>query len=302
MGAVISQAMRRFAAFASGRPPRLLLLTLGAALLLEPLAVPLIVLGALRFGPMTALAQALVPLLLVAGARTFFGWSFAYSLGMLAPLLVGPLLIGMVLVRSRSLSLAYQATVLGSIALVWIVFSFLPAPAQLGEMLLASWLEFLEAYEMPADRVEIIANLSPELLVFWLLDGLLLLWISGLMLGYWWFSLITEPARFGADFRSLKLGRAAGIVLALLVVLPAVVDWELAQFIAQLAVIGFLFQGLAVVHARSQSDNWHPIVIVLVYLALFSFSILVYVALAALSVIGLLDNFFALRARTEPQD
>jgi hypothetical protein len=302
MGAVISQAMRRFVAFASDRRQRLVLLTVVATLLLEPVAAPLIVLGALRYGPAAALLQALIPLVLISIVRTFFGLSIALSLIMLAPVLLGPLAIGTVLARSRSLSLAFQSTVLGAIGLSLVIFQILPGPGQFGETVLAASLEILGPYDLPPERINAIASMSPQYVAHGVLDLMLLAWLVTLMLGYWWFSLITENARFGADFRSLRLGRTAGIVLAVLVVLPAVVDLEFAQYAAQLAVIAFLFQGLAVVHARSHSDQWHPIVIVLVYVALFSFSLLLVVAVAALSVIGLLDNFFALRARTKPQD
>jgi hypothetical protein len=121
------------------------------------------------------------------------------------------------------------------------------------------------------------------------------------MLGYWWYGLLVPEIRFGEDFRALRLGLVGGALLALLVALQIVIPAAAIQNAAQLAVIGFLFQGLAVMHARSRSGNWHGAIIVVIYVVLFSFSSLSAIVIAGLSVVGLLDNFFALRARGKPE-
>jgi hypothetical protein len=66
------------------------------------------------------------------------------------------------------------------------------------------------------------------------------------------------------------------------------------QNLAPLAVFGFLFQGLAVMHAWSYAKKWHPVVVGLVYVSLVT--PVSGITILGLSGAGLLDNFFALRA------
>jgi len=66
-----------------------------------------------------------------------------------------------------------------------------------------------------------------------------------------------------------------------------------------MAVVGFLFQGLAVLHARSHSENWPKAVVILVYCLFIPWTEL---ALMGVSAVGLLDNFFELRARSAPEE
>jgi uncharacterized protein YybS (DUF2232 family) len=125
--------------------------------------------------------------------------------------------------------------------------------------------------------------------------------VAALILGFWWYALITDRVRFASEFRALKLGRVAGIGLMVLVVVGQLVDVEVLRNLASLAIVGFLFQGLAVMHARSHGDKWPRAVIVLVYIVLLN-PWTMGVGLMALSAVGLLDNVFELRARRKPRD
>jgi hypothetical protein len=301
MGAAMTQAMRGFAAWASGRSYRLILLAILFVELIAPVAGGLLVLEALRRGPGAATTAGLLTLLGVAIVSLIGSTSIWSSLGLSAPVIVGGLAAGALLQASRSLSLSFQATVLGGLAVTLGLFVFVPGLDALGAYMQESLLLMFEANGGMEQWITIFSEAPPIMFVQILLMVFLISILAGLMLGYWWYSLIAEPVDFGRDFRALRLGRFAGSVLMLLVAAPLLIDSDWVQSLAQLAVIGFLFQGLAVMHARSRSDNWHSSIVVLVYLALFIVSPLSVLVFGGLSIVGLVDNFFALRARVGPE-
>jgi hypothetical protein len=293
--------MRSFARWVTSRPFTLVLLSIVFVQIVPPVAAALGVLDALRRGPAAAMTSALMALAAIAVIGVALGIGLVEALSVSAPILFGGVAVGALLGWSRNLSFAYQSTVIGSIVLALIIFTVVPGVDRVGEYLLSETMLVLESVGLAEEQLIQFAATPTSLLVQFLLTSLLLTLLAALMLGYWWYSLIEEGVRFGEDFRALKLGRFAGMVLLLLFALRLVVTAELIQNVAQLAVVGFLFQGLAVMHARSHSGNWHGATIVVVYVAIFSFSSLAVIAIAGLSVIGLLDNFFALRARIEPR-
>jgi hypothetical protein len=298
----MTQAMRGIAEWATNRPYRTVLLTIVFAQLLAPIAAGLLVLDALRRGPVAAAISALISLVAIGLGGLTVGAGLGESVGLPAPVLAGAVAAGGLLGAYRSLALSFQVTLLGAIGLTVAAYALVPGADGLGEYLLGETLSLLESLGVTGEQLTVFATTPPSLLVETLLMYFVISVLSGLMLGFWWYSLLTEGVRFGAAFRALRLGRVAGIGLMLLFLLRIVVDSELIQIAAQLAVIGFLFQGLAVMHARSRSDHWHGAIIVLVYVALLTFTPLMLIAIAGLSVVGLLDNFFALRARVGPED
>jgi len=302
MGAAISQAMRSFALWASGRSYRLILLTILFVQLLAPIAGALVVLDCLRRGPAAAATSALIALGALAGGAAVVGANVPGTIGLTAPVLVGGIASGALLSASRSLSLAFQGTVLGAIGLAVLIFTAVPGADGLGPFLLGETLQLLESLGLADDQIALFAEVPPGYLVQFLLTTLLVSLLAGLMLGCWWYALITEGVHFGEDFRALRLGRVAGALLMFVVALQLFVDSETIAIAAQMALIGFLFQGLAVMHARSRSDNWHGAIVVLVYVVLFVFSPLSLLVIAGLSMVGLVDNFFALRARSGPEE
>jgi hypothetical protein len=117
-----------------------------------------------------------------------------------------------------------------------------------------------------------------------------------LLLGYWWWTLAAGELRFAAEFRRLKLGRWLGAVATVIVALGLVFSAPLVQNLTPLAWLGFLFQGLAVVHAWAHARRWHPGLLVLMYLLLMLPPLTVLVMLP-LSIVGLVDNWLNLRTQ-----
>jgi len=296
----MTQAMRAFAKWATARPLRLILLSIVFVQILAPVSAALIVLDALRRGPVAAMTSALLAITGFALISLALGAGLVEALSLSAPVLLASVAIGALLGWSRSLSLTFQCLMVGAVVVSLLLFTVVPGVDQLGDFLLNETLLLLESVGLDQERLTLFGATSGNLLVQFLLTSVLLSLLAALMLGYWWYALLDPSARFGVDFRALKLGRFAGSVLIVLVALRLFVAVEMIQNMAQLAVVGFLFQGLAVMHARGHSDNWHRAIIVLVYVALFSFSPLALMVIVGLTVVGLLDNFFALRARIEP--
>lgn len=291
--------MRSFVDWVSSRPYRLILATIASVYLLAPVAAALLVVDALRRGPRAVLASALISILGVALIGGLAGAGPADSLSLTAPILVGGAISGALLSWSRSLSLAFQGTIGASILCVLFVFAVVPEARQIGAMLQSELQALFELGGATTDQVEQFASIDPTAFVWLILVSMLVTLLAALMLGHWWYGLIDARARFGAEFRALKLGRTTGIALIVLVVAYLVLDWELIQFVAPMAVVGFLFQGLAVLHARSHSENWPKAVVILVYCLFIPWTEL---ALMGVSAVGLLDNFFELRARSAPEE
>ena len=132
-----------------------------------------------------------------------------------------------------------------------------------------------------------------------LLASFLVSTLAALLIGRWWHSLIAADVEFGAEFRLLRLGKVAAAALLAIVAGSLAFSVPVLDAVALAALVGFLFQGLAVLHARRRSEGWHPAVMVLVYVSLLS--PLAPWAYLGVSSIGLLDNFFSLRAPAGPR-
>jgi len=298
--------MRAAVQWVSARPQWVVLGTIICGYYLAPVAGALLIVYLLRHGPAKGLTVTVFALVGTVGTGLLLGrlldTSTAMMLGFAVAVILGGAGSGWLLGWSRSLTFAFQTLLVSVIVGVVALFTLVPSAGGIGELLQADVVELLRTSGVSNDLVTQFAATDPSELVRVLLISLQLSLLTSLMLGLWWYSLIAEGLRFGREFRALKLGRSVGIALMLLVVAAQLLDAELIAYVAPLAVIGFLFQGLAVLHARNHRDKWPRIVLVLVYVALFSLSPLTVLVLMGLSAIGLLDNFFELRARPMPDD
>lgn len=295
----MTRAMQSFVRWASAAPFRLILLTIVFAQLLAPVAAALLIVDSLRRGSVAAIQSALLAILGVVVIALVYPADLSVSLVLTLPMLIGGLLGGALLNWSRSLSLAFQGTIIAALIAASIAFAVLPQADEIRIAVQNMFVALLELGGVSDAQVAQAGALRPVEVVWVLLTSLLLIIVSTLMLGYWWYSLIDDRVSFGADFRALKLGRVAGIALMALLILSLFLDAPSLQSVAPIAVIGFFFQGLAVLHARNHSGNWPSAIIVIFYLLCVLWAP---IALMGLSAVGLLDNFFELRARGGPRE
>jgi hypothetical protein len=277
---------------------RPIVLAIVAAPLLQPVAAALIAVETARrdfAGGVICALGTLAGVLAIAGL-TGGDMSFFAAIGVVCA--VSGVGIGVLIRRAGNLVLAYQAAVLLAMVLVaaiWIVgfdVSSLFGPA------VQEFVSLLESNDMPPADVALIQERAAAVVfaaaVFWQLVGTLLL-------GYWWFLLATRQRRFGQEFRRLALGRVLGALATVLLVLALAFDFELVQNLAPLALLGFVLQGIAVVHAWAHAKRWPPGFVAPLYVLLLMPALNVLVVLP-LSLVGVVDNWFDLRALIRPQN
>jgi len=199
--------------------------------------------------------------------------------------------------RAGNLVLAYQAAVLFAMVLVAAIWILDFDVDSFFEPVVGELVSVLKSNAMPPEDVTLIKERGAAVVlaaaVFWQLIGTLLL-------GYWWSSLAKRPRRFGQEFRRLALGRVLGAIATLVFVLALAFDFELVQNLAPLALLGFMLQGIAVVHAWAHAKQWPPGLVVPLYVLLLVPALNVLVVLP-LSLVGVVDNWFDLRALIRPQ-
>lgn len=125
------------------------------------------------------------------------------------------------------------------------------------------------------------------------------LWMTGLLLGRYWHSMLDNPGAFGREFTALRVGLFPGGIALLLILGALSGAGEIAWELAALMLFGVFWQGLACVHASLVARKVGRIVWIVFYGLLTVFALQVAVVLV---LIGLLDNVFNFRARLAVTD
>ena len=295
----MTQAMRAFASWVTGRSYRSILLAIVLVQPLPILASALLALDALRRGPRAALITALLASAGFLAVGMAFGARAGEAAAVGIPLVLGAA-SGALLAWSRNLSLAFQITALGFVAATLALFALAIDPVQLGTLLLDEVRQLLGVLGLESAQIETLLAFQPLDATSALVASVLASTLAALLLGRWWYSLIAPEVEFGPEFRRLRLGKVAAVLLLTVVAGSLALPVPAVDAVALAALVGFLFQGLAVLHARRLSEGWHPAVLVLVYLSLVSPLVAPW-AYLGVSSIGLLDNFFSLRAPAGPR-
>ena len=287
--------MKAFVVWVLARRYRLVLLAIMSAPLLPVVAAALTSLDTARRGATHGLAGALASAAGVMALAFVSGASPAVFAAVALTTFLAGVGIG-VLLNAGSLALAFQAAVLACFAVIGAVSLFAAEARELFEPFIAELVEVLRASNATPEQIELVEGRGGMVL----LAGAVFSQLMGaLLLAYWWLALAAGDRRFGAEFRSLKLGRLLGILATTVIVLGLVFDAALVQNLSALALLAFVLQGLAVLHAWAHAKRWHPGFVAPVYVLLVT--PLMVVVVLALSAIGLLDNWFDLRARLRSQ-
>jgi hypothetical protein len=218
----------------------------------------------------------------------------------LVALIASPMLLGLLLKRTGSLNLCFQAAISAVALALVVVHIALPDPAGI-------WVELLErVLASMADAGLKLTGDTDAMIAIWArtmwgaLAALTLAMILGsLFLGCWWQTLLDSPGGFGREYRGLRLGLVLGVCVTLLFV---VAFWTESALIASLAWVAFAalsFQGLAAAH-RSKAGGrlnrgWLAAIYVLLIVPL-SMSVTVLV----LAVWGFADNWLRPRIQARP--
>jgi len=279
-----------------GRRYRLVILAVAATPVIPIMATALMALETIRRGGVQGLLSAIAG---TAGAMVL-AW-ISGGAGILGLLVAMTMMSGVamgVLVRwAGSLALAFQATLLLSVIGVVLAGWLWPDPGVLIGPALEQFLDLLRDGGATDQQLALVRNL--EALFFGLLAAAVFAeLIVALLLGLWWAALVSPEWKFGLQFRALKLGRVLGIPATVLMALSLVLNAALVQNLLPLALFGFWFQGLAVMHAWGVAKHWHPAFMAVVYGLLVT--PLTGLVIFALASVGLVDNWIDLRAPLRP--
>jgi hypothetical protein len=209
-------------------------------------------------------------------------------------------LLALVLYQSRSLALTLLLNALLGGAIVLTAYVMLDDPAQWWYSQTEQLLPVMKqaGVEIP-DEAAFDANMREASRV---MTGTLAAFISlglalSLLIARWWQSEVTRPGAFGEEYRNLRLGSIAAVVATLLV-LPAWLTTggfaEMTVNLLLVAVVLFMFQGLALGHAAVKQFGINQAWLFMLYVVMV-FTIPYGLLLAA--VLGVLDNWFDFRAR-----
>ncbi len=211
------------------------------------------------------------------------------------------LLLALLLYQTRSLALTLAVNALLGILLISGLYIGLGNPADW-------WYGYITEQVIPAmeqANLELPEEILSEQMLRQsaaMMTGVMVASISmglsiSVLVGRWWQSVISKPGAFGEEFRQLRLGMLASIVLVALFALSLLASGQLAEWASNamlVAMVVFLFQGLAVGHALvKQSGAGQGWLVMMYILLVFSMPFGFYLAVG----FGLLDNSVDFRAR-----
>lgn len=294
--------MKSFVDWIVARRARLVIVAAGAALapLLQVVSMALIALAALRRGAGDAgITAGLGTLTVLAVALAASGLGVSLAAGVATTVIAGAatfalgLGLGALARWAGRLTLTFQWLLIVSTVAVLVLSLFGPGAEGLLAPLFDEIVEMMRENGATDQQIEAFREAEPLVLGL-LAAGVFTHLLGALFLASWWAGLEAGDSSFGEQFRDLRLSRTLGLPAALLVTVALVLDAPVVQNLAPLALFGFLFQGLAVVHAWAHARGWHAAVVLPVYVLLVT-PVMGFVVLAV-SAVGLVDNWFDLRA------
>ena len=138
-------------------------------------------------------------------------------------------------------------------------------------------------------RLFVLALVAMAYLVFMLI----------VLIARWMQASLAESQGFSQEFRALSLGKPAAQAALALMVLSFLVEQTWLSSLAFLVVVGFMFQGIAVVHAKLAPRRQARMLLVLFYTLLLVFPQVV----ALTAITGVIDNWLVFRKNAaKPSD
>jgi hypothetical protein len=295
--------MRAFAEWVSGRAYRSILITalLGllspAFALSAPLVIPsasVVILSGLRYGLRESLFVLASAALLLGVSHSAFGAGATIALALVIGLWLPGAGMAELLRRSRSLSLCLQVAVLGIAALALLRFASGDPVAQM-QVLLESKRADLEGALQTQVSAEAMAGLARGLTAV-AFGGAVAMLTASLLLGRWWETLIGAPGTFAAEFRGLRMGAVLAIAFAVAVIAQFLTKSAVLDSLVCVLGVGFVFQGLAVLHAVAVAQGLSGGWIAALYVALVATA---FYAATIIGLVGWLDTWLDLRRRLQ---
>ncbi len=206
-------------------------------------------------------------------------------------------LLGGVLGSTGSLRLAIEVSAMLAAGIVMLQYGLLGDPAAFWASGLNDLLQQVDTGDLPADQVKG----TVELMAGWMPGGVAAAWLLGcvasLVLARYWSALIDRPGAFGSEFRRLRFGRWALLVVPVLLIVGVLLSGGEPTLIGQLYLVGmllFMVQGISLVHGLVTDSGASAAWLVGMYLVLF---LLAPQGIPLLAIAGYLDGWLDFRGR-----
>ena len=192
----------------------------------------------------------------------------------------------------QSINLPVQLLVMGGCVLVGVVFLIVGDPTEAWQVLMIQLYQDLggRGFQMPGEEeLRAAAQIMTGLMAASAVASMIL----ALIIGGWLAGPVTGSP-LSTRFTGLRMGYVIGGLAALAGIASVLSLGSLADNLLLVLVMGFVFQGLAVVHWQARSRGWPSFWPLALYLpmAMPPLSMLV---LVAVSAVGFTDNWYNLR-------
>jgi hypothetical protein len=297
--------MRAFAEWVSSRRYRSVLTAAGFGLLsplvglLAPLAIPsagVVVLAGLRHGAAEALLVLVMATVLLIVAWSALGGGATLALGLSLGLWLPALGVTELLRRSGSLSLSLQTIVIGVSLLAIVMFAAGDPVGEMQSLLDTMRAELQRAFQKDLSA-EVLTNLARAFTAA-AFGGTLVTLATSVLLGRWWQTLLGGGG-FAAEFRQLHMSRVLALAFTFVLIMYLLTHMVALESVLCILGVGFVFQGLAVLHAIAAAQGLNVGWLVALYVALVATALY---AGIVIGLIGWLDAWFDVRSRLQRRD
>lgn len=250
----------------------------------------IMVLLVLAQGIRRAVVEAMAAASLLVVVSLVFGVSVASILVLMAGTWVPVIILAILLMRTRSLALTLQVTVIVAVVAMLGFYLVVADPVAFWQPTLAAMDEFARQSGLAVNTELLNAEVMTlsATLAFWML------YVAGLLLGYALSNgLPGEAGRYGW-FRDLSFGRVIASMMAIASLLALVVDGAWLHNIAFVLFVVFWIQGLAIVHWMHAQQVLPLGAVVAVYVLLPFLQVLL---ITGLGILGYMDAWFEFRRR-----
>jgi len=192
-----------------------------------------------------------------------------------------------------TLTLSLQALLVIGVLGLGVFAVVVDNPTAFWESILARFAEQMSAFGMPLAEPEAVLELAP-IMSGLVASSVVMSSTLALLIGTWWAG-GAGGAEFRALFVSIRLGYVVGGIAVLAGLAALLGMGQVAGNVLLVLGIGFVFQGLAVVHWLVAARGLPWALLILVYLPMFLGASILVLTLFLLATVGFVDNWYGLR-------
>ena len=254
----------------------------------------IIVLLYLAQGARLAVTEALIAAAVLAVVSLILGGALGPVFVLLTGTWAPVALLGMMLARTRSLTLVLQMSVIVVVMTMLVFYGVVADPAEFWQPFLTTMSETAKETGLQLDERMLTADVAAVSVVL----GFWLLYVGGFLLGYAAYQKLPGVTGEFGRLRDLNLGRVIALTMALMSSLVLVTDVPWLQNIAIVMFVMFTLQGLAIGHWFVGKKKLPGGALVAVYVMMI-LPLLQELVIVILAVVGYMDAWFGFRRRFE---